>query len=105
MASKFWLPEEEIEEREKRDKAPYRRWAKEGWLTLTPGNVIDYEVVEGEIVQLCQKLRVAEIAFDPANATEITQRLENMHGIKMMRHQQGWKSIGLFVPAPWEVRQ
>lgn len=89
----FWLPEDDIDDREQKEKIPYRRWAAEGWITLTPGNVIDYDVIEGEIVQLAQKYRIAEIAYDKTFATDISSRLENKHGIPMMEHQQGWRSM------------
>jgi phage terminase large subunit-like protein len=38
---KFYMPEATIYERAKEDKVPYDMWAKQGLITLTPGNIID----------------------------------------------------------------
>jgi hypothetical protein len=38
-------PEDALDEREHRDRAPYRRWASDGFLRTNPGNRIDQDVV------------------------------------------------------------
>src|SRR5690606_25490319 len=38
----FFLPEEGLQRKVEEDRADYLRWAKEGYITLTPGNVIDH---------------------------------------------------------------
>jgi len=41
----FWLPEETLPLRVKRDHVPYDLWEKQGFLRLTEGNVIHYDFV------------------------------------------------------------
>jgi phage terminase large subunit-like protein len=43
----FWMPEEGLKKREIRDGMPYRTWADQGFLELSPGNVIDYRDCPG----------------------------------------------------------
>lgn len=69
-----WLPETVGNER--RDKVPYLVWRDQGWLTLTPGNVCDYETIENDVVALKDQYRIQEIGFDPWNAEGPTQNLE-----------------------------
>ena len=44
-----FLPEDGILEKERRDKVPYTAWAREGYITLTPGPTIDYEWIQSYI--------------------------------------------------------
>lgn len=61
-----WIPEEKM--KEKRDRVDYRSWVKDGWITPTPGNVIDIEQQVSDILGICKKFDVRSIAFDPHRA-------------------------------------
>lgn len=61
-----WIPEGKVLERE--DKVDYRRWREEGWVTVTPGDVIDIDYQVADIVKICRRYDVKNIAFDPAKA-------------------------------------
>ena len=41
----YWVPEENARDRARNDRVPYLDWIREGWITATPGNVIDYDVI------------------------------------------------------------
>jgi phage terminase large subunit-like protein len=71
-----WLPKNGIEERVKNDKIPYDRWAAQGYLTLTDGDVIDYTVIEKTILEIKKFYKVQEIPADRAMAAMLIQRLE-----------------------------
>ncbi|OFX13209.1 MAG: hypothetical protein A2Z18_11115 [Armatimonadetes bacterium RBG_16_58_9] len=68
----------------------YRGWASAGssknsrWLTLTPGNVIDFEFIEEDLVQLAGELHPRAIGYDPYQATEMSQRMEK-RGLAMIK--------------------
>ncbi|MCP4569993.1 MAG: terminase large subunit [FCB group bacterium] len=61
---KFWVPEENAHIRERRDKVPYTAWAKQGFLTLTPGRRADYEIVEHDILELGKKFNIRQVMAD-----------------------------------------
>src|SRR5690606_34535111 len=46
---RFWIPEESMRERSRRDRVPYDAWVREGYITATPGNVIDYSFILAQI--------------------------------------------------------
>lgn len=73
----FWIPEEAIEEREKRDRVPYREWTKAGFVTATPGNVIDYSAVEELLARWHDRFGIAEIGYDPWGATQLALSLQD----------------------------
>jgi phage terminase large subunit-like protein len=88
----FFLPEENIVDRERRDGVPYRLWAQMGWIHLTPGNVIDYDWIEHVIEQEGDRFLIQEIAFDPYNATEIVNHLSEK-GFTLVQFRQGYLSM------------
>jgi len=70
-----WIPEDNMNERIRRDHVPYDRWVGEKSLHATPGNVIDYEFVEARIMTLSRHYTIAALATDPWNSRMLTQRL------------------------------
>ena len=60
----FWMPQDNVVEAARRDRAPYDVWVRKGLLRTTPGKVIDYDFVARDIGQICAGLDVAMIAFD-----------------------------------------
>lgn len=77
MISKSFLPENRIHEKEKNDRVPYSVWVKQGYLTLTPGDVVDYEFVKSYIRETATKYKIKEICYDPWNATQMANDLQN----------------------------
>lgn len=60
----FWIPEENIDLRVRRDHVNYDLWEKRGHLLTTEGNVVHYGYIEGFIEELGKKYNIREIAFD-----------------------------------------
>lgn len=74
VACRFWLPRAAVERRS-RMRATLEAWERDGWLTVTDGDVIDYDAVRHRIDQDAQRFTVREIAHDPWNATQLVQQL------------------------------
>jgi phage terminase large subunit-like protein len=70
----FWLPEEYA--RENAHLAPFLRWAEAGHLTLTPGNVIDFGFIKGQIRKLHPRFPMRELTYDGTYAEDVTQQIE-----------------------------
>lgn len=75
LICRFWLPEERAAEEERRGRTHYAQWAREGWLTLTPGNAIDYDFIKEEVRRLSARYRITELAFDPWGAQKLVNDL------------------------------
>lgn len=88
----FWIPEESMKERVKRDKVSYDRWVREGYIRTTPGNVIDYAFIEADIIKQRDLYDIQEIGFDPWNALQTSLRLTDA-GLTMAEVRQGFKSM------------
>jgi len=62
---RIWCPESKLQDSERNQyRHQYETWAREGWITTTPGNAIDYEVVKAQILEDAQTFQIQEIAVD-----------------------------------------
>jgi phage terminase large subunit-like protein len=87
----FWVPSDNILQRAKRDRVPYDVWAREGWITTTDGNVIDYSAIRRDINELPYQIR--EIAIDRWNATQLATQLGEDDGLNVFLMGQGFVSM------------
>ena len=88
----FWIPEENIDLRVRRDHVPYDVWEKQGYLQTTEGNVVHYGFIEAFIEKLGEKYNIREIAFDRWGAVQMVQNLEGM-GFTVVPFGQGFKDM------------
>lgn len=75
---RFFIPEENIVDRERRDRVPYQYWIDQGYVYPTTGNVIDYDFIEQQIEKDAKFFDIQEIGYDPWNATEIVNHMESV---------------------------
>jgi phage terminase large subunit-like protein len=88
----FWMPEENIAKRAKKDGVPYDVWVRDGLIEATPGNVIDYDAIRARIKGLKGTYYFHEIAIDRWNATQIATQLQ-MDGYTVVPFGQGFKDM------------
>ena len=109
---RFWMPEEGLNERVKRDRVPYDQWAAQGFITLTQGNVVDYDAIRAAITgggeravqygetPIIEQVDLVDLAIDRWNATQITSQLLE-DGVEVVQFGQGFASMS--APAKeWE---
>jgi phage terminase large subunit-like protein len=92
LVSRFWCPEDRILERSNRDQVPYDAWARDGWIVATPGNVIDYDFIEAEAADLCDRFQVLQLAYDPWSAMQTAIHLQEA-GLPVVEMRQGYRSM------------
>lgn len=88
----FWIPEENLDLRVRRDHVPYDIWKQQGYLQTTEGNVIHYGFIEKFIEELWKDYNIKEIAFDRWGAVQMTQNLEGA-GFTVVPFGQGYKDM------------
>lgn len=88
----FWIPEDNLALRVRRDHVPYDVWEKAGYIKTTEGNVVHYGFIESFIEELGTKYNIKEIAFDRWGAVQMTQNLEGM-GFTVVPFGQGYKDM------------
>jgi phage terminase large subunit-like protein len=89
----FWVPELRATIRKEKNRLPYPEWIKTGLVRATPGDIIDYDIIRRDINKLGDMFDIAEIGYDPWNATQMTTQLEG-DGFTMVPVRQGFTSMG-----------
>jgi phage terminase large subunit-like protein len=88
----FWMPEDNIDLRVRRDHVQYDLWEKQGYILTTEGNVVHYGYIEKFIEELGEKYNIREIAFDRWGAVQMVQNLEGL-GFTVVPFGQGFKDM------------
>jgi phage terminase large subunit-like protein len=88
----FWIPEENMVRRVRRDHVPYDVWERQGFLETTEGDVIHYGFIERFIEELGKRFHIKEIAFDRWGAVQMVQNLEGL-GFTVVPFGQGFKDM------------
>lgn len=73
----FWIPEAAAK-RGGLENASWEQWAKEGFVTITPGRVTDFDAIQTKLSELARTHQIEEIGFNPQNAVQFTNDLEDM---------------------------
>jgi phage terminase large subunit-like protein len=83
----FWIPENTMRQHEKDDGVPYSQWEKDGLITATDGDIIDYtriyQDITTKILPRFPLLKQGLIGYDPAFATDIAIQLRDRAGLKV----------------------
>lgn len=95
VITKYFMPEDILKEWAGEIGANLRQWAREGWITATPGNATDYAYIEKEILKAANEWKLVSVGYDPANATDLATRLFNAHEINMRPFSQAIMQISL----------
>ena len=88
----FWIPEDNLDARVRRDHVPYDVWQRQGYIQTTEGNVVHYGFIEAFIERLGTEYNIREIAFDRWGAIQMVQNLEGM-GFTVVAFGQGFKDM------------
>lgn len=87
-----WVPEDNLRERERRDRVPYRTWADQGFLDLIPGPTIDHEYIKAAVLEAHHHLDLRDVGYDPWNASQLVIALE-AEGVEMVTVRQGFATL------------
>lgn len=100
VLARFYCPEEGILKRSRTDKVRYDVWEKQGFITATEGNVVDYAFIERDILQAAKDYDLREVGFDSWNAQATATRIMDAlnptnsdDGFQMVEVRQGAKSM------------
>ena len=93
--SHSFMPEETYKVRMKEGKIRFDLWEEKGWLTVTPGAVVDYDFVKKYIKdeEEKHKLVITDIGYDPWNATQFANEM-SADGYNMVEIRQGLRTLG-----------
>ena len=85
---RFFVPRETAEKR-----IEYEMWARQGYLEISEGRIIDQATVRAAINDLNAEYPIRAIAYDPWNAAQLARDLGDVDGFQMVEFRQGYKSM------------
>ena len=92
LLPRFWIPEEKMLEKIRKENINYDKWVAEGYVTVTPGNVIDYDFVKADILRIVADYDLRTSAYDRWNASQTIIDLQN-EGMECNPFGQGYGSM------------
>lgn len=94
VLSHSFMPEETLALKRKTDKVPYDAWVRQGYITETPGAVVDYQFVRQYIKDQAAEngWDIQEICVDPWNATQFAQDMM-ADGFRVVEIIQGIRTL------------
>lgn len=94
----YWVPQDRADELARKGNHSYLTWAKRGWLTLTPGGIIDFSAVLAFIFAQHRLYKLLSVGIDPYNASDVSNQLA-AEGIPVVEIPQNVKRLS--EPAKW----
>lgn len=92
VLARFFVPEDNIERREDKDRVPYSTWVRQGWITATPGNIVDQECIRQKILSDAAVFDIKEVAYDEWNAAKLATELMADH-MTMVKIPQNFQML------------
>ncbi|WP_166649263.1 terminase TerL endonuclease subunit [Naumannella halotolerans] len=89
---RFWIPEASLDALDGRTARTASSWVADGWLTLTPGDVTDYNFIRTQINTDMDVFDVEGLGADPWNATQLLNDLQE-DGAPVETVRQGVQSL------------
>lgn len=91
----FFVPGDNMRQREDDDRVPYATWAREGFITATKGRAVDKKAVVQRLAQLCSDYDVKAVAYDRWRMEDLKRILDD-EGINLplVAFGQGFQSMG-----------
>lgn len=81
---RFWLPEAAVPALDQATGGQVSAWARDGWVTLTDGEVIDYDRVYADIEEDTKRFAIATCTYDKWSGEPVRQEIEKRTGLEMV---------------------
>ncbi|WP_394621289.1 terminase large subunit [Lentzea sp. JNUCC 0626] len=89
---KLWTPEANVEALDRRTAGEATVWVRDGLLTVTPGNVADYDFIRATINADREQYDVKSLGYDPWNASQLSNDLTT-DGAPLVKVRQGYATL------------
>lgn len=89
---RFWVPEDNVAARCRRDRVPYDAWIKSGAMMATPGNVTDYGAIRAQLKKDAEIYEIVAVGADRWNSSQLILDLKE-DGCNIFPFGQGYQSM------------
>jgi phage terminase large subunit-like protein len=110
VAAWFWKPGDFLEDHERRDRAPYRQWAANGWIETPAGRSIHPRAIALKLAQLSGEYDIAGLAYDRWGIQNLLREFDEIglqahpaddpgDGLRLVPWGQGFKDMAPAIDA------
>lgn len=94
VLQQYFIPSELLERKINEDKVPFDLWQKQGLVTITEGNRVDYSYVTNWFLTMVKQhgIRPLWVGYDSWNAQYFTEEMK-ANGFDMVEVRQGFKTL------------
>lgn len=78
---RFWVPESALKHLDKHNEGKFTRWAREGWLTVTEGDVVDYDRIYSDVEKDATDFEIRAADADQWSMAPVIQEIEKRTGV------------------------
>lgn len=89
---RVWIPEARLDDLDRRTTENASKWVRDGYLTVTPGNVVDYNWLKRDILADVEEFDVRSILYDRWNSSQLVSDLTG-EGVPLEGVGQGYASM------------
>ncbi len=90
----FWTPKAGLQDRERRDRAPYALWAQQGLLRVCEGSAINYEQVASDMAEILSDVDIQAVGFDRWRIDVLRRELDRLGlELPLVEWGQGFKDM------------
>jgi phage terminase large subunit-like protein len=94
LLARFWIPEDRLEDLERKLQVPLTQWVNDGWLELSEGDVIDYGAIKAAIIGDCNHFDMQRVSYDRMFAGQMVQELDTeVKGIEVVPVAQTYSGL------------
>ena len=96
-----WIPDADLDQREKDDKVPYTQWVRDGHLLTTPGRAISKLQVIQQLQQIAQDFELVSVAYDRWRIQDLKSLAADVNVTlpELVEYGQGFKDMSPAVDA------
>lgn len=76
LLARFWIPEDRVEDLERKLQVPLAKWITDGWVATTEGDVIDYGAIKAAVIGDCRHFDMQRVSYDRMFAGQMVQELD-----------------------------
>ena len=90
-----WIPDADLDQREKDDKVPYTQWVRDGHLLTTPGRAISKLQVIQQLQQIAQDFELVSVAYDRWRIQDLKSLAADVNVTlpELVEYGQGFKDM------------
>lgn len=99
LFTRFWVPEDRVEDLQRQLQVPLQDWIDRGWVTATEGDAIDYGAVEAAVMGDAGHFDLQRVSFDRMFAGQLVQNLDEKLGGGLDITPVGQGFYGLSAPS------